>query len=288
MAKLTRAMSRDGSLRAIVTDAPDIVNRAIQIHDTNPTATAAIGRVLLGASMMGSLMSEPDDLLTLRVVGDGIAGSIVVSADSFGNVRGFIQNPKAELPLREDGKLNVGGIVGSGNLYVLRDVGGEEPYNGICPLQSGEIAEDIAYYYAKSEQIPAVCALGVLVDVDYSCKAAGGVLIQLLPFADPEVVDILEKNVMRTTSVTDMLQRGGTELLLNTFLTGIEYDVFDNLETEYRCNCSKERTDKALLSLNDEARAELLIDGQLEMNCQFCDKKYIYTREELEKLYEQP
>ena len=238
--------------------------------------------------MIGSLMAEPTDLLTLRVVGDGVGGSIVVSSDSFGNVRGFIQNPKAELPLREDGKLNVGGIVGKGNLYVMRDVGNDEPYIGISSLQSGEIAEDIAYYYATSEQIPTVCALGVLVDVDYSCKAAGGILIQLLPFADPEVVDILEKNVMRATSVTDMLQRGGIDLLLQTFLDGIEYDVFDNLETEYRCNCSKERTDRALLSLNQEARSELMQDEQIEMNCQFCDKKYIYTKKELEKLYEQP
>ena len=288
MGKLKRLMSREGSIRALFIEGKDIVDRAIQIHSTSPTATAALGRVLLGASMMGSYMVEPEDLLTLRFVGDGPAGGIVVSADSFGNVRGLIQNPDADLPLRErDGKLDVGGLIGQGSLYVLRDTGNSEPYVGIIPLVSGEIAEDITSYYATSEQIPTVCALGVMIDVDYTCKAAGGALIQLLPFADPEVVDILERNVKAAPSITEMLSNGGIDAVLDTFMKDIEYDLFDVLDVEYRCDCSKERTDKALISLDNQARTELLQDEKTEVNCQFCDKKYIYTREELRQLYEQ-
>lgn len=289
MGQLKRMMSKDGSIRALFIDGKDIVNRAIEIHGTSPTATAAIGRTLLAASMMGTYMPEPENLLTLRFVGDGSAGNIVVTADSFGNVKGFIQNPAADLPLRvSDGKLDVGGIVGKGNLYVLRDTGAAEPYIGITPLVSGEIAEDIASYYATSEQIPTVCALGVLVDVDYTCKQAGGVLIQLLPFADDQTVNILEENVKNAASVTDLLQHGGIDALINAFMKGIEYDIFDELEVLYHCDCSKERTDRALLSLDEKAREELLDDENIEMNCQFCEKKYVYTREELKKLYEQP
>lgn len=288
MGQLKRLMSREGSIRALFIEGKDIIDRAIQIHGTSPTATAALGRSLMGASMMGSYMTEPEDLLTLRFVGDGPAGGIVVSADSFGNVRGLIQNPAADLPTRNsDGKLDVGGIIGQGSLYVLRDTGKSEPYIGITPLVSGEIAEDITSYYATSEQIPTVCALGVMVDVDYSCKAAGGALIQLLPFADPMVVDILERNVMAAPSVTDLLTNGGIDALMNAFMKDIEYDLFDVLDVEYRCDCSKERTDKALISLDSQARAELLQDEKTEVNCQFCDKNYIYTREELQKLYEQ-
>ena len=288
MGQLIRMMSKDGSIRALFIDGRDIVNRAIEIHGTSPTATAALGRSLLGASMMGTYMPDSEDLLTLRFVGDGSAGSIVVTADSFGNVKGFIQTPAADLPIRKkDGKLDVGGIVGNGNLYVLRDTGAAEPYIGITPLISGEIAEDIASYYATSEQIPTVCALGVLIDVDYTCKVAGGVLIQLLPFADDGTVNILEENVKRATSVTDMLRQGGIEALISVFMDGIEYDIFDNLEVSYLCDCSRERTDRALLSLDEQARNELLEDEKIEMNCQFCEKNYIYTREELKNLYEQ-
>lgn len=280
-------MTADGSARAFCIDGKDIVQRAIEIHRTAPTATAALGRTLMAASLMGSMMGEKEDALTLRFGGDGVGGTILACADYLGNVRGMIGNPDCDLPLRErDGKLDVAKCVGKGFLNVLRDAGGAEPYSGVSPIVSGEIAEDVAYYYAKSEQIPTVCALGVLVDTDCSCKAAGGLIIQLLPFADPETAEKLEENVRKQTSVTGVLTEKGLEGLLAGYLDGIPYDLFDEFDCGYVCTCSRERTDRALISLGAK-ELQSLIDGPeeiTELGCQFCEKKYRYTKDELKAL----
>lgn len=285
MSRVIRAMTRDGSARALIADTRDIVNEAIKIHQTEPTASAALGRVLTACSMMGTLLGEEEDTLTLRFKGDGEGGSVVASSDWKGNVRGFIQNPACDLPLRPDGKLNVGCCIGKGNMYVLRDVGGEEPYVGIANIVSGEVAEDIASYYANSEQVPTVCALGVLVDRDRTCAHSGGALIQLLPFADPAVTEILEKNASSAPPITKMLAEKSLEEILAVYLNGIEYDVFDEIQNCYECNCSRERTDRALVSLGKKELTDIYEnDENTEMTCQFCGRKYSYTKQEIAKL----
>lgn len=281
MSYIVRAMTRDGSARAVVIDSKSIVERARELHGTSPTATAALGRTLTAASVMGSLMGNADDLLTLRFKGDGNGGTIVATSDYLGNVRGFIQNPNVDLPLKANGKLDVAGCVGSGQLYVLRDVGEHEPYVGISNIVSGEIAEDIAAYYANSEQVPTLCALGVLVGVDYSVETAGGVLIQLLPNADEGIIDILEKNAAELPPLTSMLKTMSPEEVLAEFLKGIEFDIFDKMDCEYVCTCSRERTARALMSLKKSDLEEMIVDGGAELSCQFCDKKYKFSASDL-------
>ncbi len=290
MSRIIRAMTADGSARAFAIEGRDIVNRAIAIHHTAPTATAALGRVLLATALMGSMMGEQEDLLTVRFQGDGGGGTILASSDYMGNVRGLIGNPSCDYPLREsDGKLDVARCVGRGVLSVLRDTGGKEPFRGVAEIHSGEIAEDIAYYYAASEQIPTVCALGVLVDTDGSCKTAGGLLVQLLPFADPTVVETLENNAKLQRPVTAALSEGSLEELLAGSLRGIPYDLFDGFACSYRCDCSRDRTDRALLSLGRQQLQELIDDPQesTELRCQFCDAVYRYTKEDLSALLEE-
>ncbi len=278
-------MTRDGSARAIIMDGTDIVERARQIHHTTPTATAALGRVLIATSLAGSMMGEKQDLLTFRFKGDGIGGTIVASSDYYGNVRGFIEHPEAELPLRPDGKLNVGGIVGKGNLYVLRDAGGKEPHVGVSEIKTGEIAEDVAFYYAESEQIPTLCALGVLVDRDRTVLRAGGALIQLLPFADPEVAEKLEQNAKKTPSITTLLSQVSAEKALDFYLDGIEYDIFDSIDCDYKCVCSRKKTDGALVSLGKKELLSMIeSDEETVLTCSFCDSVYKYSKSDLKKL----
>lgn len=287
MANILRAMTADGSARIVAIDGRSIVNRAIEIHHTMPTATAALGRVLLGASLMGSLQGEPDDLLTLRFQGDGGGGIILASSDYMGNVRGLIGDPSCDYPLRQtDGKLDVARCVGQGQLSVLRSTGSGEPFRGVAEIQSGEIAEDIAYYYAASEQVPTLCALGVLVDTDGSCKAAGGILIQLLPFADPEIAEKLEANARKQKPVTTVLDGGRPEDLLEGYLEGIPFDLFDGFECEYRCDCSRHRTDRALISLGGKQLRELIDDPQEDttLSCEFCGSAYHYAKDDLRAL----
>ncbi len=286
MAKIIRAITKDGSARAIIIDARDIVERAREIHNTTPTATAALGRTLIAASLAGSMLGEEDDCMTIRFKGNGVGGAVVATSDWCGNVRGFIQNPSAELPLRADGKLDVGGCIGSGELYILRDVSGSnEPYVGISEIQTGEVGDDIAYYYATSEQIPTVCALGVLVDRDMSVKQAGGALVQLLPFADDEITDILERNASKMRPVTEILENGTLEDVLNEVFDGIEYDVFDTIECAYKCACSREKTETALISLGEKELTELInSEEETVMTCGFCDAVYKYSKEELEEI----
>jgi molecular chaperone Hsp33 len=285
MSRIIRAMTKDGSARALIIDSTDIVSEAIRIHRTYPTATAALGRTLTAVSLMGSLLGEETDLQTLRLKGDGAGGTIVSSSDFKGNVRGFIQNPACDLPLKENGKLDVGGCVGKGSLYVLRDTGGDQPYVGVSEIISGEIAEDIAYYYAKSEQIPTVCVLGVLVDTDYGCKAAGGLLLQLLPFADEGIINKIEKNTNNTPHITSLLSKNSLEYALATYLDGIEYDIFDETECSYKCSCGRKKTDTALISLGKTELDKLIeSDEKTELTCQFCDRVYSYSKQELAEL----
>ncbi|PKM62930.1 MAG: Hsp33 family molecular chaperone HslO [Firmicutes bacterium HGW-Firmicutes-21] len=288
MSEIIRAMTRDGSARALIIDSKEIVARATEIHKTLPTATAALGRILTAASLMGSLLGEETDLLTLRFKGDGGGGTIVATSDYMGNVRGFIQNPSFDKPLKENGKLDVGSCVGKGMLYVLRDTGGNEPYIGVSEIVSGEVAEDIAYYYATSEQIPTVCVLGVLVDINYSCKAAGGLLLQLLPFADESIIDKIEENIKGTPHITSLLTERSLKEILGTYLDGIEYDIFDELECGYKCVCSRDKTDAALISLGRTELDKLLENPEkTELTCQFCDNIYYYSEQQLSELREQ-
>ena len=232
------------------------------------------------------MLGEKEDVITIRFKGDGVGGSVVATSDWCGNVRGFIQNPSADLPLRADGKLDVGGCIGQGELYILRDAGGSEPYVGISKIQTGEVGDDIAYYYATSEQIPTVCALGVLVDRDYSVLRAGGALIQLLPFYDDEVAEKLEQNAAKMRPITKILSEGTLEDVLAEVLDGIEYDLFDEIECEYKCACSREKTDNALISLGARELTDMIENGDevTEMTCSFCDEVYKYSKSDLKHL----
>ena len=292
MSKILRAMTRDGSARAYVINSTDIVNKAISYHKTQPTATALLGRLLTASSIMGTMLPEDGCTLTVAIRGNGIAGTTLCTADYWGNVKGYIQNPNATLPLKPNGKLDVSGIVGGGILSVSKDVGDEVPFNGNIELVSGEVAEDITEYYAVSEQTPTLCALGVLVDTDYSCRASGGVMVQLLPFADEEVISQLEKNAPLLNNVSSMFDKGmSNEDILKVALTGIEFDIFDELDVDYKCNCSLERTTKALVSVGKSEAYKILEEQKaegkdyIELSCHFCDKTYKFYKNDIDALF---
>jgi len=287
MDQIIRMIAKDAPVKASAISARELVERARNIHTLLPVATAALGRTLMAASMMGDALKEENGALTIQIKGGGPLGTVLATSDSEGNVRGYVQDPHVELMEIEPGKLDVGSAVGTtGTLTVIKDIGLKEPYIGSIGLFSGEIADDIAMYFVESEQIPTACALGVLVGVDQSVTSAGGYLIQLLPGADDSVIDKIEAGVRRVGSVSRALEGGmDAESLLRAVLSDFDLEVLETHPVEYRCYCSRERVSRALISLGrEEMRA--MIDEQkgAELTCQFCDAVYNFTEEELEEL----
>lgn len=287
--KILRAMTRDGSARIHIIRSTEIVNRMCELHHTSPTATAVLGRLLTAASMMGSMMGDPTDSMSLMLDGNGPGGKAVAAVDYRGNVRGYIQNPGVDLPLKANGKINVSGAVGAGVLRVNRKMKDQAPYSGSIELVSGEIAEDIASYYLQSEQIPTVCALGVLVDKDCTCSGAGGLLVQALPFADDAVLATIEKNVSPFAKISSLIAEGkSNEELLAMLMQGVEYDVFDEMDVSYKCTCSRKRMLEAVRSMGNKQVLKMLDEQQaegkareLEICCQFCNSRYILKEKEI-------
>lgn len=287
MGKIVRYITEDGSAFIIVADTTDVVARAEQIHKTSAVNTAALGRLITAASMMGDMLKGKDDSVTLRLNGGGPAGSIIAVADSDGNARGYVQNPVVEIPLNDKGKLDVRGTVGTnGYLYVMKDIGLKEPYISQTEIISGEIAEDITNYYVTSEQTPTVCALGVLVNPDLTVSKAGGFLIQLLPFCPDEMIDKIEYAMESIKPITVMLSEGMTvDDIAKEAMKGIEISKLDESKIEYRCNCSKERVEKAIISTGKESLEEMIEAGEnVNVECHFCDKSYTFTPDDIKKL----
>ena len=288
MNKIMRCITSDGSIMAAAIDSSDIVHIAQGIHKSSPVATAALGRLLTASSIMGTMLKQKNATVTLKVNGGGPLGTLVAISDSRGNCRGNVTNPEVNLPLKDNGKLDVGGAVGKdGLLLVIRDYGEGEPYMGQIELASGEIAEDITNYFATSEQIPTVCALGVLLDKeDHKVLLAGGLLIQALPGADDAALEKLEKNVMNLPSVTTMLAQGlSNEDICRKALAGFDVEVLDEYEVNYACPCSKERVKRALTSLPaDEILQIANEEGKMEAKCQYCGRMYEIEKSELEEL----
>ena len=283
---LVRAMSRDGCVKASAITSRGIVERARQIHKTLPTATAALGRLLTAASMMGNLQKVDDGSLTLQIKGDGPLGTLLAVSDAVGNVRGYVTNPQVDVLEKHPGKLDVGAAVGRGMLTVIRDLRLKEPYVGSVELVSGEIAEDITDYFVESEQVPTACALGVLVGVDQSVQAAGGYLLQLLPGAPDSVIDRIEAGIAAAGAVTAQLDAGLTpEALLRQVLPDFELEFLETTPVEYRCYCSRERVTSTLISLGRKELQEIADGGEdVHVGCQFCDTDYVFTPDQVRTL----
>ena len=287
MAKLIRCITSEGAIMVSAIDSTDIVAKAEEIHKTSAVITAALGRLLTAGSMMGNMLKGEKNSISLKIDGGGPSGAITVSADSVGNVRGYAANPVVEIPLKPNGKLDVSGAVGvNGNLFITKDLGLKEPYNGFVPIMSGEIAEDITSYYATSEQIPTVCALGVLVDTDLTVKKAGGYILQLLPFTEDAIIDKLEENLKTVRPVTELLENGwDIEDIVRDVLKGFEVEVIYEEHPEYKCKCSREKIEGILMGLSAEDLNEMAADKKgTEVKCHFCETNYVFTPEEIEKI----
>lgn len=283
---IVRATAADSSIRAFAIQSKELVETARKHHDTLPVMTAALGRLLSGAAMMGSMMKGEKDLLTLQIQCSGPAQGLTVTADSAGHVKGYAINPKVDLPFNAQGKLDVGKALDLGVLSVIKDLGMKEPYVGQCQLQTGEIAEDLTYYFATSEQIPSAVGLGVLVNPDGTVKQAGGFIIQLMPFTPDEVVDKLEKKIAEIDSVTQMLERGLTpEGILEEILGEFGLVITDTLPAAFCCDCSKERISKALATISKKDMDDIINDGEsVEVKCQFCNTAYKFEVDELKEI----
>lgn len=287
MDEIVRVLAKGAPVKAMAISGTALVERARAIHDTWPVATAALGRLLMAASMMGEQLKEEDGSVTLRVRGGGPLGTLLAVSDSHGNVRGYVDNPAVDVPRKAHAKLDVGAAVGAdGELTVVKDIGLKEPYVGSVQLVGGEIAEDIAAYFVESEQIPTACALGVLIAPDQTVQTAGGYLIQLLPGAGEEVISAIERGIGRVGAVSAKLDAGASPLdLLREVLSEFELEVLETVPVEYRCACSRDRVSRALISMGREELTALIEEqGQAELTCQFCDRVYHFSREELEGL----
>lgn len=283
---ILRAVAADGTVRAFFADTRASVGEAAKVHGTSPVMTAALGRLLTAAAMMGQTLKNDDDLVTLIVKGDGPGGGLLATADSRGRVKGYPYSPLADLPLRSDGKLDVGGAMGRGTLTVVRDNGDRQPYSGTVELVTGEIAEDVAYYYAQSEQIPSAVSLGVLVDTDRSVRRAGGFMIQLMPGSDDRTAELLESRLSSLGSLTSLYEQGHTpESLAELALGDLGCETLGRSPVRFVCDCSRGRMESALLALGREELTELLsTDGGAELSCHFCNRKYRFSADELKAL----
>ena len=286
---ILRGMTRDGSARVLIINSRALVNKMREAHMTSPTATAALGRLITAASMIGTMLPEEGNTVSITFSGNGDAGKIIAVGDYFGNVKGYIQNPLANPPKKPNGKLDVGAAVGYGTLAFVKDVGEDELQTGMIEIVSGEIAEDIATYFAKSEQVPTLLSLGVRVDTDYSCLAAGGVLIQLLPFPEESTVDLIERNSAALSNVSQLFELGmSNEAIAEIAMKDIPFDIFDTLEVEYKCDCARERMLAKIRSLGENEIKSMLDEQvaegkarELTAVCRFCNSEYTYTESEL-------
>ena len=283
---IVRATAADHSIRAFAITSKNIVEEARKDHNTSPVITAALGRLLSGAAMMGTMMKGDKDILTLQIKAGGPLEGITVTADSKGRVKGYVGNPDVCIPANSKGKLDVAGAVGVGFMNVIKDMGLKEPYVGQVALQTSEIAEDLTYYFATSEQVPSAVGLGVLMNKDNTVRQAGGFIVQLMPFAEESTIAKLEENVQKITSVTNLLEEGHTpESLLEKVLEGFDMEINEKVPTEFYCNCSRERVEKALISIGRKELNEMIQEGKsIEMNCHFCNKNYEFTVEELKEI----
>ena len=283
---IVRAVAADSQIRAFAAVTTETVETARKDHNTSPVATAALGRLLTGGAMMGVMMKGENDILTLQIKGDGPINGITVTADSKGRVKGYAGNPEVLIPANSKGKLDVSGAVGNGILNVIKDMGLKEPYSGQVALQTGEIAEDLTYYFAVSEQVPSAVGLGVLMNKDNTVRQAGGFIVQVMPFAEETTIAKLEQNVQKIQSVTTLLEQGHTpESLLEQVLEGFDIEINDTIPTEFYCNCDKNRVEKALISIGRKELNELIQEGkEVELNCHFCNTNYVFSVEELKEI----
>lgn len=284
---MVRATAANAQIRAFAVTSRELVERARAAHDTSPVVTAALGRLMTGGVMMGSMLKGENDMLTLQIGGSGPVHGLTVTADSKGTVKGYADNPQAMMPPNSAGKLDVGGVIGAGVLTVIKDMGLKEPYSSAIELKTGEIADDLTYYFAASEQVPSSVALGVLMDRNNTVKQAGGFIIQLMPFTEEQVIDQLERKLSAMKPITAMLEDGSTpEQILELVLGDMGLEITDTMPVRFQCNCSRERVEKVLISLGRKELQSLIDEGKdVELNCHFCNQRYVFGVEELKEIY---